>query len=92
MALWLSVRIGVCFRDRRQSAEENEREVFGTIMTAILTLLGLIVGFSFSMASYRYDQRKVLEEAEANAIGTEYVRADFQPAPDAAKIRALLRG
>jgi hypothetical protein len=91
LALWLSVAIGVFVRKRRRSVEENEREDFGTIMSAILTLLGLIIGFSFSMAIYRYDQRKVLEEAEANAIGTEYVRADFLPAPNAAKVRALLR-
>jgi amino acid transporter len=91
VALWLSVGIGVFFRKRRRSLEENEREDFGSIMTAILTLLGLIIGFSFSMAIYRYDQRKVLEETEANAIGTEYVRADFLPAPNAAKVRTLLR-
>lgn len=91
VALWLSVRIGVFFRKRRQSLQENDREDFGTIMTAILTLLGLIIGFSFSMAITRFDQRKVLEEAEANAIGTEYVRADFLPAVYAAKVRALLR-
>jgi hypothetical protein len=43
---------------------------FGTILPAALTLLGLIIGFSFSMASSRYDQRKTLDETEANAIGT----------------------
>lgn len=31
------------------------------------------------------------EEAEANAIGTEYVRADFVPAEAAAKVRELLK-
>ncbi len=46
----------------------------------ISALLGLIIGFSFSMAISRYDQRKNYEEAEANAIGTEYVRADLLPA------------
>jgi len=91
VVLWISVQIGVFFRKRRRSLDENERGDFGTIMTAILTLLGLIIGFSFSMAIYRYDQRKVLEEAEANAIGTEYVRADFLPAPYAVKVRTLLR-
>ena len=89
--LWLSIRLGVFFRKRRQNLEENEREDFGMIMSAILTLLGLIIGFSFSMAISRYDQRKTLEEAEANAIGTEYVRADFLPAPYAGKVRTLLR-
>ncbi len=43
------------------------------------------------MAINRYDQRKNYEEAEANAIGTEYVRADLLPAADAAKVSALLR-
>jgi len=43
------------------------------------------------MALGRYDQRKNFEEAEANAIGTEYVRADLLPAPDAAKVRELLK-
>ena len=44
------------------------------------------------MASSRYDQRKTLEEAEANAIGTELLRADLLPPADAAKVRALLGG
>jgi hypothetical protein len=52
--------------------------------------MGLIIGFSFSMASSRYDQRKNLEQAEASAISTEYSRADYLPAPEAAKVRSLL--
>jgi hypothetical protein len=48
-------------------------------------------GFSFSMAITRYDQRKNLEQAEANAIAAEYVRVDFLAATDAAKVRALLK-
>src|SRR5208282_5684285 len=61
------------------------------VLAASLTLLGLIIGFSFSMAVSRYDLRKNYEEAEANAIGTEYLRADLLPAADAANVRALLR-
>jgi hypothetical protein len=91
VVLWLSLRIGVSIRKKRRSLEENEREDFGTVMAAILTLLSLIIGFSFSMAIIRYDQRKNLEAAEADAIGTEYVRADFLPAADAARVRSLLR-
>ncbi|MDH6300072.1 hypothetical protein [Polynucleobacter sphagniphilus] len=62
----------------------------GIIQTATLTLLGLIIGFSFSMAIARYDQRKVLEEAEANAIGTEFLRADLLPPKLAATTKASL--
>jgi hypothetical protein len=90
-ALWLSTRIGASFRKRRRNLEADEREDFGVVMAATLTLLSLIIGFSFSLATSRYDQRKNLEEAEANAIGTEYVRADFLPPADAASVRALLR-
>jgi hypothetical protein len=39
----------------------------------------------------RYDLRKSLEAAEANAIGTEYDRLDFLSAEDAVALRALLR-
>jgi hypothetical protein len=91
LALWLSAQIGAYFRRRRGHAEEAEREDFGVVVAATLTLLALFIGFSFSMASSRYDQRKNLEESEANAIGTEYVRVDFLPAADAAKVRTLLR-
>jgi hypothetical protein len=88
---WLSARIGASFLRRQRKLEGDIREDFGVVMAATLTLLGLIIGFSFSMAISRYDQRKNYEEAEANAIGTEYVRADLLPVADAAKVRALLR-
>ncbi len=70
---------------------KDEREDFGVVQTATLTLLALIIGFTFSMALSRYDQRKNYEEAEANAIGTEFVRADLLPSADAAKVRELLK-
>ena len=76
---------------RRRPVQADTRDDFATILAATLTLLGLVIGFSFAMALSRYDQRKNYEEAEANAIGTEYVRADLLPAPDAAALRALLR-
>jgi hypothetical protein len=53
--------------------------------------LGLIIGFSFSMATGRYDMRKNYEEEEANAIGTEYVRADLLPAAERIEVKTLLR-
>src|SRR5258708_11965212 len=42
------------------------------------------------MATNRYDQRKNFEEGEANAIGTEILRADLLPPADAANVRKLL--
>jgi hypothetical protein len=89
-ALWLSTRMGAWLCKRRGNLDEEQREDFSVVQAATLTLLGLIIGFTFSMAVSRYDQRKLYEEAEANAIGTEYVRADLLPAPDAARVRVLL--
>lgn len=43
------------------------------------------------MAISRYDLREDDEEAEANAIGTEYMRADLLLADDAATVRGLLK-
>lgn len=85
LAAWLGALVGGA---RRIDAEG--REQFGVVRTATLTLLVLIIGFTFSMALSRYDQRKNDEAAEAKAIGTEYVRADLLPAGEAAKVRALL--
>src|SRR5208283_5697551 len=87
----LSVLIGASFLRRRRRLEDDMRDDFGVILAAALTLLGLIIGFTFSMAMNRYDQRKNYEAAEANAIGTEYVRADLLPAADAARVRELLK-
>jgi hypothetical protein len=90
LILWLSAQIGIVLR-RRRFVQEEERDDFGVVQAATLTLLGLIIGFSFSMATSRYDLRKTYEEAEANAIGTEYVRAGLLPAASAAGVRAQLR-
>ncbi|WP_216861317.1 hypothetical protein [Polynucleobacter sp. MWH-HuK1] len=53
-------------------------------------MLALIIGFTFSMAIDRHDQREIYEEGEANAIGTEYLRADLLPPKAAAATKDLL--
>ncbi|MFO1114356.1 MAG: hypothetical protein U1E28_01610 [Beijerinckiaceae bacterium] len=87
-AQWLAAFVGETIR--RRKVTQAEWEDFNVVRTTALTLLALIIGFTFSMAVSRYDLRKSYEEAEANAIGTEFVRADLAPAADAAKIRTLL--
>ena len=89
--LWLTAWVGSTVLRRRRSLDEEVREDFGVIRAATLTLLGLLIGFSFSMATSRYDQRKIYEEEEANAIGTEFVRAGLLPPADTTTMRALLR-
>jgi len=88
--LCLSVVIGALLRRVRDLKGDTHKN-YEVVLAAALTLLALIIGFSFSMATNRYDQRKNYEEEEANAIGTEYLRADLLPAAEADKIRVLLR-
>lgn len=87
LAAWM----GDFLRNRLHSLQEEDREDFSIVLGATLTLLGLLIGFSFSMAVSRYDQRKNYEEAEANAIGTEYVRADLLAGGDRQRVRELLK-
>lgn len=88
--LFLANRLGILARRSAGAADGDEREDLGVIIATTLSLLGLIIGFTFSMAIGRYDQRKNLEEGEANAIGTEYLRADLLPGPEAALVKSML--
>lgn len=82
--------VGALVLRRIRPIRSEARDDFNIIQGATLTLLALLIGFTLSMAVSRYDQRKSLEEEEANAIGTEYLRADLIEEPDAGKLRTLL--
>jgi len=86
VSAWIGTRLHRVLR-----IGESDQENFSFVLGGTLTLLGLIVGFTFSMAVGRYDQRKAREEQEANAIGTVYAQADLLPATDGTKVRGLLR-
>ncbi len=91
MLFSLAVYFGCATAARAREAEDPDREDLKLITSASLTLLALVIGFDFSMAVGRYDQRRNYEEEEANAIGTEYVRVGLLPAQDADRLRPLLR-
>ena len=56
LGLWAATAIGAALR-KRNPPHADLREDFNLVLAATLTLLGLLIGFSFSMASTRYDQR-----------------------------------
>jgi hypothetical protein len=87
---WAAAYAGDFVRRRRTAPAEVKWADLDLIRASTLTLLGLIIAFTFQMAVSRYDQRKTYEREEANAIGTEFLRADLLPAEDAAKVRTLL--
>ena len=52
--------------------------------------MGLLLGFTFSLALDRYEQRRMLVITEANAIGTSYLRAQLLDEPDRTRLSNLL--
>ena len=90
LILVVSTRIGDTLRKRAAPSKEEARTDAALLLSATLTLLYFIIGFTFSMAINRYDLRKSAELGEAVAIGTAHARADLMPAPEAAKAQSLL--
>src|SRR5205085_12319326 len=60
------------------------------VISAILGLLALLLGFTFSMAIDRYDTRRARVLEEANAIGTTYLRVQLLHEPDRSRLNDLL--
>src|SRR6476620_2284721 len=77
----------------RRLAQEGEAAAkgFGAIEGAVFALLGLILAFSFSGALTRFDARRHLVVAEANNIGTAFLRIDLLPVDAQAPMRDLFR-
>ena len=70
--------------------DEAARAELGTLQGAILSLLALLLGFSFAMSEARYETRKQLVLAESNAIGTTYLRAQLLPEPQRRETAQLI--
>lgn len=85
-----AVAFGAFVLKRLIALPDAEREDLSVVQTSVLTLLALLIGFSLSMAVNRFDQRKSLEENEANAIGTQYARADLIDAALGARMKTAL--
>jgi len=75
----------------RSRAQPEKAKDGGSVPAAVLTLLGLLLGFTFAMAVSRHDTRRELVVQEANSILTTARRARLLPEPQAASVGRLLR-
>lgn len=66
------------------------KSLIGGVQGAMLGMLGLLLGFTFAMSVARHDARRDLVLAEANAIGTTWLRAGMLPEAYRAPARDLL--
>jgi hypothetical protein len=83
----LAWRMGIA---RGQKKSDSDKDG-GTVRSAVLALLGLLLGFSFAIAGARHEARRELLVKEANSIGTTALRAQLLPEPHATNVVRLLR-
>jgi hypothetical protein len=74
---------------RRLRAESGEVPV-SKFEDASLALLGLLLGFTFSMAIVKHDQRRLMVVADSNAIGDFYTCASLLNEPVRTKLQGVL--
>ncbi len=84
----IGFRLGRRAHSRVNADAKSELSI---LQGAIMGLLALLLGFTFSMAISRYEVRKQLVLEEANAIGTTYLRAQLLPEPERREVSNLLR-
>ena len=84
----LGFRFGRWWQAR--TPEEKEGPT-GMLVGSILALMAFLLAITMGMATDRFDTRRGLVLAEANDIGTTYLRAGYLPEPAASESRELLR-
>ena len=69
-----------------------EKETAGgkVVLTGLLTLLGLILSFTYLASAQRYEARKQTAIMEANALGTAFLRADLVAEPGSTELKLAL--
>ena len=81
-------RLGRWWQVRTPGEQEGPT---GMLVGSILALLAFLLAVTMGMAADRFDARRSLVLAEANAIGTAYLRAGYLPEPASSQARELLR-
>jgi hypothetical protein len=81
-------RVGRWWQDRMPGEQEGPTDM---LVGSLLALMAFLLAVTMAMASDRFDARRGLVLAEANAIGTTYLQADYLPDPAAEDIKELLR-
>ena len=79
MLLFLEIGRRIAVRRMREDSGAAGEGV-GAVDGAVFALLGLLIAFTFSGASSRFDTRRQLIVEETNDIGTAYLRLDLLPA------------
>jgi hypothetical protein len=88
LAYELAFRVGRWWQNRTPDVEEEGPG--GVLVGSLLALMAFLLAVTMGMAADRFDTRRGLVLAEANAIGTTYLRAGYLPSPAGEETRQLL--
>ena len=91
VCMLLAMEIGFHSGRRKQACATEAITQANAVLAAMLGLLALLLAFTFSAALQRYENRSQTVVAEANAIGTTYLRAQLLPKGMPDEVQALLR-
>jgi len=92
--LLLAVEIGYrghLWLVRRRAGDEAKEDGQTHLLGAVLGLLALLLGFTFSLSLDRYETRRDLVVQEANALGTAWLRTQLLEEPNRAVVAGRLR-
>jgi hypothetical protein len=81
-------RLGRWWQERTPGEQQGPTSM---IVGSLLALLAFLLAITMGMASDRFDTRRKVVLAEANAVGTTYLRAGYLPEPASSEIRELIR-
>jgi hypothetical protein len=70
---------------------ETDTESHDHLLAAVLGLLALLLGFTFSLSLNRYESRRELVVQEANALGTAWLRAQLLDPSNRTNVSGVLR-
>jgi hypothetical protein len=73
-----------------RTADEKEGPT-AMIVGSLLALMAFLLAVTMGMASDRFNTRRGVVLAEANSVGTTYLRAGYLPEPAASETRKLIR-
>lgn len=78
------------YRDKTRAGKELNPMQESQVVSAVLGLLALLTGFTFSMAADRYKDRGALVTEEANAISATYLMAQAFAEPHRSELSGIL--
>ncbi len=91
IGMLIAAFVGWTLRKRYADSDgERSHNEEGYIVSSVMGLLALLVGFTFALAIDRYDTRRAVVLQESNAIGTTYLRTQLLEEPHRTRISRLL--